>query len=40
MALKSIYEGENENLPFEIDKGELVRTFIIPADTDVRIENL
>lgn len=28
---------ENEKLPFEIDKGELVRTFIIPADTDTRI---
>lgn len=28
---------ENEKLPFEIDKGELVRTFIIPADTDTQI---
>ena len=27
---------ENEKLPFEIDKGELVRTFIIPADTDTQ----
>lgn len=28
---------ENEKLPFEIDKGELVRTFIIPTDTDTQI---
>lgn len=28
---------ENEKLPFEIDKGELIRTFIIPADTDTQI---
>lgn len=28
---------ENEKLPFEIDRGELVRTFIIPADTDTKI---
>lgn len=28
---------ENEKLPLEINKGELVRTFIIPADTDTQI---
>lgn len=28
---------ENEKLPFEIDKGELIRTFIIPADTGTQI---
>lgn len=28
---------ENEKLPFAIDKGELVRTFIIPAETDTQI---
>ena len=28
---------ENEKLPFEIDKGELVRAFIIPADTGTQI---
>lgn len=28
---------ENEKLPFEIDKGELIRTFIIPSDTDTQI---
>lgn len=28
---------ENEKLPFEIDKGEFVRTFIIPGDTETQI---
>lgn len=28
---------ESEKLPFAIDKGELVRTFIIPAETDIQI---
>lgn len=28
---------ENERLPFAIDRGELVRTFVIPSEADTRI---